>query len=92
MNPGPETRMLQAAANAREPAATARSARVAARDPILQVRGPDYEDLLRRAQAARAAAMTALIRHMVAEAAAWLDRLRDQAASVVGARSFSSRS
>ena len=82
---------LQAPACAREFDATMRSTPVAGSDLVLQLRGPDCEDVLRRAQAARAAAMTALVRRMVAETAAWLDRLRDRVSNAIGARAFSSQ-
>jgi hypothetical protein len=83
--------MLQASANACEPNATARPASVAPGDLALQVRGPDYETLVQRAQAARAAAITALIGQMVMAGAARLERLREWVASAIGTRAVSSQ-
>src|SRR5262245_5479528 len=86
----PETWMLPQAP-ARKPDATARRTSMAPADLVLRVRGPDYEDLVRHAQAARATAMTALVRQVVAEIVARLHRPKDRVSSAIGARIVSSQ-
>src|SRR5262245_45602108 len=56
---------------------------------VLALRGPATEELLRRAQAARAANMTALAKHMAVGIGAGLDRLRDRVLGAVSDRALS---